>query len=439
MPVVMSVPRTRGKAKIKISKKRKQVKLMLEKMKSEDLDVTITLIQELIPNGLMAAKEEMEKEVKRLTGERYKHGKENVSWGSQPGSIYLRDQKIPIEVPRVRNKKGNKEIQLKTYQKLQSPYKADKQTMLKLLCGISMHKYAKCAGLIPLVFGISASNLSKRFRQGTAEKVRRLKTRSLALDDFICIFIDGKRYAKDGLLVVLGITTSGAKVILDIEHSHSENGHVVEQLLDRLIRRGLKYEDGLLFIVDGSKGLIKGIKNKFKEYAFIQRCQWHKRENIISYLDKAQKEVYKRRLRSAYQKTTYKEASESLELIYRQLVKTNLSAAGSLKEGLEETLTLHKLGLSAELKKSLNTTNCIESVMSQLAQYTDKVDRWRDSYQLLRWTAAALLEIEPMLKTVSNAKYLNVLRFKMQEEIKKRQEKKYAKPIEDEIVELMLI
>ena len=439
MPVLRSVSRTRGKARVKISEKRKQVKAMLGKMKSEDLDVTITLIQELIPNGLKAAKEEMEKKVKKLTGERYKHGKENVGWGSQPGSIYLRDQKIPIDVPRVRNKKGNKEISLETYKKLQKPYKADKQTMLKLLCGISMHKYAKCAKLVPEVFGISASNLSKRFRKGAAAKVRRLKTRSLALDDFICIFIDGKRYARDGLLVVLGITTSGAKVILDIEHSHSENGHVVEQLLDRLIRRGLKYEDGLLFIVDGSKGLIKGIKSKFKEYAFIQRCQWHKRENIISYLDKAQKEVYKRRLRLAYQKTTYKEASESLGLIYRQLVKTNLSAAGSLKEGLEETLTLHKLGLSAELKKSLNTTNCIESVMSQLAQYTDKVDRWRDSYQLLRWTAASLLEIEPTLKTVSNARYLNVLRFKMQEEIKKRQEKKYERPIEDEIMELMLI
>ena len=439
MPVLMSVPRVRGKAKVKISEKRKQVKAMLKKMKSEDLDVTITLIQELIPNGLMAAKEEMEKEIQQLTGERYKHGKENVSWGSQPGSIYLRDQKIPIDVPRVRNKKRNQEVPLKTYQKLQEPYKADKQTMLKILCGISMHKYAKCAELIPEVFGISASNLSKRFRRNTAAKVRRLKTRSLALDDFICIFIDGKRFAKDGLLVVLGITTSGVKVILDIEHSHSENGYVVEQLLDRLIRRGLKYEAGLLFVVDGSKGLIKGIKNKFKEFAFIQRCQWHKRENIISYLDKSQKEVYKRRLRSAYQKTTYKEAHTALELIYRQLAEINLSAAGSLKEGLEETLTLHKLGLSSELKKSLNTTNCIESVMSQLAQYTDKVDRWQGSYQLIRWTSAALLEIEPMLKTVSNSKYLNVLRFKMQEEIKKRQEKKYGKPIEDEIMELMLI
>ena len=115
MPVLKSVPRTRGKAKVKISEKRKQVKAILEKMKSEDLDVTITLIQELIPNGLLAAKEEMEKEVERLTGERYKHGKENVSWGSQPGSIYLRDQKMPIDVPRVRNKNENKDMRSLLY------------------------------------------------------------------------------------------------------------------------------------------------------------------------------------------------------------------------------------------------------------------------------------------------------------------------------------
>ncbi len=439
MPVGNSLSKKRGKAKVKISEKRKQVKALLDKMKSEDLDVTIGLIQELIPNGLQASIEQMEKEVKRLTGVRYKHGKENGSWGKQAGSIYLRDQKIPIEVPRVRSKKENKEVPLETYKKLQSPYKTDSQTMLKLLYGISMHKYAKCAELIPEVFGISASNLSKRFRKGAAEKVRRLKTRSLSLYDFLCVFIDGKRYAKDGLLIVLGITTSGIKVILDIEHSHSENGIVVEQLLERLIQRGLKYEDGILFVVDGSKGLISGIRNKFQEYAFIQRCQWHKRENVVSYLSPDQKEVYKRRLRLAYKKTTYKEAREALDIIYRQLLDVNMSAAGSLMEGLEETLTLHKLGLSTELRRSFNTTNCIESVISQLAQYTDRVDRWRNSYQLLRWTASALLEIEPILNKVSNARYLKVLRFKMQQEIKKRQEKKYGKPIEDEIMELMLI
>ena len=256
--------------------------------------------------------------------------------------------------------------------------------MLKLLHGISMRKYKKCAELVPEVFGISPSNLSKRFKNATKEKVRRLKQRSLSLYDIVCIFIDGKRYAKDGLLVVLGVTSSGEKIVLDIEHSHTENSIVIDQLFDNLLKRGLKYEDGILFIVDGSKGLISGIKKKFQEYAFIQRCQWHKRENVISYLDKVQKQIIKRRLREAYKKTTYKEAKTEIQNIYRELANINISAANSLKEGLEETLTLHSLGLSVELRRSLSTTNCIESVMSQLAAYTDKVDRWRGSYQLIR-------------------------------------------------------
>jgi len=261
----------------------------------------------------------------------------------------------------------------------------------------------------------------------------------LSLYDFTCIFIDGKRYAKDGLLVILGVTSSGEKMILDIEHAHSEHSKVIEQLFDNLLKRGLKYEDGLLFIVDGSKGLISGIKKKFQEYAFIQRCQWHKGENVVSYLAKPQRVIYKRKLQEAYKKTTYKEAKESLMTLYYELANINIAAANSLKEGMEETLTLHNLGLSCELRRSLNTTNCIESVMSQLAAYTDKVDRWRGSYQLIRWTASALLQIEPALKKVGCARYLNVLRFKMKEEIKKRQEKKMDKQEIDEMMELVTI
>ena len=439
MPVLKSVPRTRGKAKVKISEKRKATEAILDNLKTDSLDVTIALIQELIPIGLQAVGEQLQLEVEKLTGKRYEHGKENVRWGEQPGSVYLRDQKVPISVPRVRNKKDKTEIPLEAYKKFQTVYKDDAKTFLKILNGISMHKYASCAELVPEVFGISASNLSKRFKNATKLKVRQLKHRMLSLYDFTCIFIDGKRYAKDGLLVILGVTSSGEKMILDIEHSHTEHSKVVDQLFDNLLKRGLKYEDGLLFIVDGSKGLISGIKKKFQEYAFIQRCQWHKRENVISYLDKSQRVIYKRRLQEGYKKTTYKEAKEYLIALYYELANINIAAANSLKEGMEETLTLHRLGLSSELRRSLNTTNCIESVMSQLASYTDKVDRWRGSYQLIRWTASALLQIEPALKKVGCAKYLNVLKFKMKEEIKKRQEKKIDKQEIDEIMELVAV
>lgn len=425
MPIGISIPKTRGKAKIKVIEKRKMTQEMLERLNTDDLDATVELIQALIPYGLKAVMEKLQVEVALLAGKRYGHGKENVRWGKQPGSVYLRDQKIPIMIPRVRNKRLNQEVPLETYQRLQEPYLSDHQTMLKLLNGISMRKYQEAAELVPEVFGISPSNLSRRLKEKTAQMLQRLKTRSLSGYDFVCIFIDGKRYAKDGLLIALGVTLEGKKVILDIEQSYSESTVVMEKFMDKLIERGLRFEDGLLFIVDGSKGIIRAIENKFQEYAFIQRCLWHKQENVVSYLNDSQKIICKRRLKEAYEKTTYKEVKRALEELHRELTEVNLSAANSLLEGMEETLTLHRLGLSLELCRSLNSTNCIESVMSQLGQYTDKVDRWQNSYQILRWTAAGLLEIEPRLNRIKGYRYLKLLRLKMKEEIKKRQEKEY--------------
>ena len=426
MPVETSIPKVRGKAKVKVIHKRKMTKEMLKQLQTDNLDVTVELIQALIPYGLKAVGEKLQAEVELLAGERYKHGKGNTRWGEQPGSIYLRDQKIPIMVPIVRNKQLNTEISLEVYKKLQEPYLSDRQTMLKLLNGISMRKYKESAELVPQVFGISASNLSKRLKKNTSGMVRRLKTRNLSSYDFICIFIDGKRYAKDGLLLALGITIDGRKVILDVEQSYSESTIIMQEFIDKLIKRGVKFEEGLLFIVDGSKGIISAIRNRLQEYAFIQRCHWHKLRNVGSYLNDTQKQICRRRLKEAYNKTTYQEAKAALENLHQELIDVNLSAANSLLEGMEETLTLHRLGLSPELCRSLNTTNVIESIMSQLGQYTDKIDRWHNSYQVLRWSAAGLIEIEPNLNKIKGFRYLKLLRLKMKQEIKRRKEKKYG-------------
>ena len=166
----------------------------------------------------------------------------------------------------------------------------------------------------------------------------------------------------------------------------------IGQWFDNLIARGLRFAEGILFIIDGSKGIKKAIERCLGEYAFIQRCHWHKRENVVSDLNEAQQTLCRRRRQSAYAETTYKEAKSELEKIHAELLKVKESAANSLAEGLEETLTLHHLGLAPELAKSLNTTNCLESVMAQLGQYTDKGDRWPNSNQILRWTVAALMD-----------------------------------------------
>ncbi len=379
-----NVSKKRGPAKTKISQKRWVAMERVVESYSKEFDVKMAVIQELIPLGLRAVGEELQLEVKRLAGEKHARGGENARWGRQNGSVYLRDQKFPIQVPRVRNVIANREVQLQAYQRLQAPFANDGDTMRKLLHGLSTRKYHESASLAAEAFGISASNLSKRFKRGSADKLKELQTRRLSGYDFVGIFIDAKRYADDGLMVALGVTLQGQKIVLGVEQIHSENAKAIEQWFDRLVARGMKVEDGILFIIDGSKGIRKAISRKFGPWALVQRCRWHKRENVISYLDESQQELCRRRLQEAYAKTTYKEAKAELEKIHQELTRVNESAANSLLEGFEETLTLHHLGLAPELAKSLSTTNCIESLMSQMGQYTDKVDRWHNSNQILR-------------------------------------------------------
>jgi len=238
----------------------------------------------------------------------------------------------------------------------------------------------------------------------------------------VVVFIDAKRYAEDGLMVALGVTLQGKKLILGTEQIHSENARAIEQWLDGLIERGLKFEEGILFITDGSKGIKKAIERRLGEYALIQRCQWHKRENVVSYLDETQKLLCRVRMSQAYAKTTYSEAKAELEKLHAELLEVNASAAASLMEGMEETLALHRLGLAPELARSLGTTNCIESVMSQLGQYTDKVDRWHNSDQILRWTAACAMDLEPRLYKIRGFRYLPILKLELKELVHKRQE-----------------
>jgi putative transposase len=425
MPV-FTVAKTRGKAKMKISEKRQAVMERLVDTYSEDLDVRMSVIQDLIPLGLRAVGEELQAEVKRLAGEKYSRGGANARWGRQNGSVYLRDQKFPLRVPRVRNVVLNTEVPLTAYQRLQEPFADDGETLRKLLHGLSTHKYHESASLAAEAFGISASNLSKRFKRCAADKLKQLQERSLAGQDVVAVFIDAKRYAADGIMVGLGVTLDGKKTVLGVEQMSAERAEAVHQWFDRLITRGLQFEQGVLFIVDGSKGIRKAIEQTFGPYALIQRCRWHKRENVVSYLNETDQVVFRRRLQAAYAHTTYQEAVAALTQVHYALATINLSAANSLLEGLDETLTIHELGLSVELARSLSTTNCIEALMSQLGAYTDKVDRWHNSDQLLRWTATGLLDLEPRMHRIKGYQFLKVLRYKLSEIVAARTERTLA-------------
>lgn len=418
-----SIARKRRKWKKKVSDRRKDLTEVMKLKEIDDIDVKVSLIQALIPVGLDAVNRKLQEEFNMLVGIKHSRGKENMRWGKQGGSVYLMDQKVPVDVPRVRNKLRNMEVPLVSYQKMQEPYRMDEQLFKKLLNGLSTHRYRESAELAPEVFGISASNLSRRFKYATAAKLKQLQERRLERYDFIAIVIDGKRFADDGLMIALGITIEGTKIVLGIEQMATENHRPIAQFLEKLITRGLRYEDGLLFIIDGSKGIFKAIEEVFPLCGIIQRCHYHKIENVVGYLPKGIQGLWRAKLRAAYKETRYEAAKRALSKLEAELHNINPSAASSLREGLEETLTLHRLGLYAELGKSFSSTNCIESVMSQLGQYTDKVDRWRGGEHIQRWAAAGLLALEPRLNKIRGSRHLKLLRTKLLEEVANCQKK----------------
>jgi putative transposase len=388
-------------------------------MKTMDVDVKTELIQALIPVGLWHVKEVLEQEVRALAGDRYKRqGKAGCDrWGKQWGSVYLRDQKVPIEVPRVRDQRVGKEIRLRSYQQLQEPRNGDEGILKRILHGLSCRSYEVCAEAVPEVFGLSGSTVSRRYVRASARELRKLCERRLEGYDFVGLLLDGKTFGADETVIALGVTVDGQKVPLGFIQTGTENERVGREMLAELLERGLKIKDGLLCVIDGSKGLRKALYDVFGGRVLVQRCQWHKRENVLSYLPKGMQGSMRRRLQEAYEEPSYEKAKEKLLKIRRELEQINRSAVNSLDEGFEETLTLHRLGLFQDLGISFKTTNCIESLMALIAQKTDKVDYWKNSDQKQRWLAAALLDLEPRLRKVKGYKYLPKLRTALQRAI----------------------
>lgn len=385
------------------------------------LDTRIELIQALIPLGLEAVAEELQNEVSRLTGAKNsRKGTKNSNrrWGSQQGSVYLSDQKVPIRVPRVRDVEKNEEVSLDVYHQFQRPRGMDEGLLLRMLKGISTRSYEACAETIPEAFGLSSSTVSSRFIKASAEKLRQFQERSLADYDLVALFIDGKSFADQEMIIALGVTMDGHKIPLGFVQAATENERVCRQFIDSLIDRGLQYQQGLLCLIDGSKGLYSATTKALDGYVAIQRCQWHKRENVISYLPKQNQEEVKNALRDAYNQETYPQAKAALNALKPSLALINESALKSLEEGLEETLTLHRLGLMPQLKLSFTTTNCIESLNSMVGQLTRNVKRWKNSNQRYRWLGTALLDIEPRLRRIKGFRFLPMLRFALHKELK---------------------
>ena len=384
------------------------------------LDAKVELIRTLVPLGLMHVQELLDQEVTALAGERYARKEESLRGrrhGSNPGTVGLAGQRIPVRVPRVRSVAGG-EIPLRSYEALHGDHEGNDALLKRVLYGISCRNYEAAAEAIPGTIGLSGSTVSRGFIEASAAKLRELQERDLSAEDVVTLFLDGKTFADTTMVIALGITLLGEKRFLGFVETDTENEKVLTPFLRSLVERGLDITEGLLVVLDGGKGLRAAVRKAFRDRALVHRCQWHKRENVVSYLSKSEQPLWRKRLQRAYNRPDYDEALAELQKLQSELEDRNQSAAASLAEGMEETLTLHRLGVYGLLGRSLKTTNCLESVNALVEERCAKVDHWKNSSQRQRWLATALLEIEPRLRKVMGYRHLPKLREALKQELK---------------------
>jgi putative transposase len=335
-----------------------------------------------------------------------------LRWGRQPGYVIFGGQKIALQRPRVRRRDGA-EVELENYRKLQQDGRLQRAVAERMVCGLSTRKYRRAVESVLDGYGIAKSSVSRQFVRATSEQLRALCERNLAELNPVALLIDGIEFAGQMLIVALGVEESGDKHVLGLWQGATENATVCKALLEDVVARGLNPQRRYLFVLDGSKALRAAVDKVFGERAQVQRCQLHKRRNVKEHLPENCRGDYDRQLRNAYAMNRYEDARAALEKLFRQLERINPSAARSLEEGMEETLTLHRLGLGSLLRRSLSSTNLIESCLSTVRQVTRNVKRWQGGDHIARWAAAGLLEAERKFRKVRGYRELPELARKL--------------------------
>jgi transposase-like protein len=385
----------------------------LRQVLDQPVKVKLQLLQHYAEMARLLAGEIMDEEVETLTGRCYSrdkpHGGRYRRWGCNPGSICVDGERVPVDVPRVRNVEAGVERPLQSYRSMKEAAPSNRLAETILL-GLSQGDYQRVASQFVDGFGLSQSSVSRRFAKRAEKALRKFESRPLEEENFLALWIDGKHVAGEQMIICAGVTEAGHKKVLGFTQATTERSGPIKELFRDLLERGLTFEEGLLCVVDGGKGLRKAIDEVFGQRAQVQRCQWHKRENVVSYLPKADQKTWRSKLRRAYQEPSYEAAKARLLELKTELEPINRKAARSLEEGLEETLTLHRLGLFEELGRSLKTTNCIENLNGQVDRYLGNVKRWHHSPQRCRWMALALLEAERRMRRLTGYRHLPKLK-----------------------------
>jgi transposase-like protein len=360
----------------------------------------------------------MEGDAAGLCGVRYGRddGKDGHRWGRTKGKLGFHGGKIELERPRVRARDGG-EIALPSWEAAMAEDWLGKWALNLMLINVSTRKFGRAMRLpegdVPATngAGLSKSAASRRFVALSAERMKEWMTSDLSKLDLLVIQIDGIHIAEDlVLLAAVGVDGVGDKHPLGVIEGATENATVVQALLDNLIERGVDPKVCRLFIIDGAKALTKAIRQTFGRHTPIQRCQVHKARNILERLPKQLHATVRTALRHAWELDDADKAERLIRKLARRLEQQAPGVAASILEGLDEILTVIRLGLPAELRRSLACTNIIENMMGTVRRVCRNVKRWRDASMALRWTSAAMLEAVKGFRRLKAHKQLSALR-----------------------------
>jgi putative transposase len=360
--------------------------------------------------GLQMIELLMEEEVRQLAGERNQQQPERTvnRWGKERGYCVVMGQKVPIERPRVRTTE-DKEVRLGSYELFHRGEPLSETVWEKLMLGLSTRKYGQAVREFSEAYGVEKSAVSEHFIEASRAKLQELMERRLDKLRLCALLIDATPFAGQQMVVALGIGQDGRKTILGIRQGATENATVVGELLGDLLNRGLDFTQPRLYVLDGGKALHAAVKKHAGESAPIQRCQVHKRRNVLDHLTDELKPAVAKKLNAAYALEDYAVAKQALNGLHRELMDLNPSAARSLGEGLEETLTVHRLHVPPQLRLTLASTNVIESAFAIVERVCLNVKRWHAGDQRERWVGSGLLVAEKQFRRVKGHKHIPLL------------------------------
>ena len=356
--------------------------------------------------GLGVLAELLEEEVDEVVGPRGKHDPDRVAvrHGHEPGEVTLGGRRVQVERPRVRSADGRAEVRLRTYEHFADRDLLSRVVLERMLAGVSTRRYERTQEPVGSEIeqgarSTSRSAVSRAFVERTRRALGELMCRRLDDVRLAVMMLDGLELKGRTNIVALGITTEGVKIPLGLWEGSTENATVATALLSDLVERGLDPEQGILFVIDGAKALRKAIRSVFGE-APVQRCVRHKERNVLEHLPERDRPAVKQRLRQAWALEDHARALDQLRLLAGELERTHPGAAGSLREGIEETLTLTRLGVTGSLKRTLESTNPCESMLEIVRRTQRNVKRWSSGEMALRWTAAGMLEAEQQFRRI---------------------------------------